>query len=163
MPGMNPWAAMRYVFCRMFCPCDHKPDRGRTRVKLRLQMAGFLPIEFTGDFMATVVKTGGPLKMDVSGFVDDKGNPVTYTDPATYSSSNEAIATVANDPADPQDGIITLTGAVTPPGESVVITAAFKAQLGGKDFAVVGNLIVIEPAAASAQAVITGPGVVEGA
>lgn len=101
--------------------------------------------------------------MDVSGFVDDKGNPVTYTDPATYTSSDESIATVVNNASDPQDGDITLTGKVTAPGEHVVITANFKAQLGGKDFAVVGNLTVIEAAAAGAQAVITGPGVIEGA
>jgi hypothetical protein len=121
-------------------------------------------VTFEGDnFMATVVKTGGPLKMDVSGFVDDKGNPVTYTDPAVYTSSDDTIATVVNDPADAQDGIITLTGAVTAPETTVVITAAFKAQKGGLDFSVTGNLVVIEPAAASAQAVITGPGVVDGA
>jgi hypothetical protein len=121
-------------------------------------------ITFEGvSFMATVKKTGGPLKFDVSGFVDDAGNPVTDTDPATYTSSNEAVATVVNDPADAQDGIITLTGQTTPEGETVVITANFPAQRGGQAFSVVGNLIVIEPAAAGAQAVITGPGVVDGA
>lgn len=113
--------------------------------------------------MATVVKTGGPLFFDVSGFIDDKGNPVTDTDPATYTSSDESVATVVNNAADPQDGDITLTGKVTDPGTSVVITASFPAQLGGQPFSVVGNLIVIEPAAAGAQAVITGPGVVAGA
>lgn len=113
--------------------------------------------------MATVVKTGGPLNMDVSGFVDDKGNPVTDNDPATYTSSDESIATVANDPNDPQDGVITLTGKVTDPEQTVVITATFPAQRGGQAFTVVGNLVVIEPAAAGAQAVITGPGVVPGA
>lgn len=113
--------------------------------------------------MATVTKTGGPLKFDVSGFVDDKGNPVTDTDPATYTSSDDTIATVINDAADPQDGIIVLSGKVTDPETTVVITASFPAQRGGQPFSVVGNLIVIEPAAAGAQAVITGPGVVDGA
>jgi hypothetical protein len=114
-------------------------------------------------FMATVIKTGGPLRFDVSGFVDDHGNPVTDADPATYTTSDATIATVANDPADMQDGIITLTGTVTAPGATVVITASFPAQPGGQPFMVTGNLVVIEPAAASAQAVITGPGVVPGA
>lgn len=113
--------------------------------------------------MSTVVKTGGPLNFDVSNFVDDKGNPVTDTDPATYSSSDESVATVANDPSDAQDGVITLTGKVTDPGATVVIKATFPAQPGGQPFEVVGNLIVIEPAAAGAQAVISGPGVIEGA
>lgn len=113
--------------------------------------------------MATVVKTGGPLLFDVSGFVDDQGNPVTDTDPATYTSSDESVATVVNDANDPQDGTITLTGKVTAEGETCVITASFPAQKGGKPFSVVGNLIVIEPAAAGAQAIISGPGVVEGA
>lgn len=113
--------------------------------------------------MATVVKTGGPLKFDVSNFVDDKGNPVTDTDPATYTTSDAAIATVVNDPSDAQDGVITLTGQVTAPETTVVITATFPAQRGGTSFSVVGNLVVIEPAAAGAQAVITGPGVVDGA
>lgn len=113
--------------------------------------------------MATVIKTGGPLLMDVSGFVDSANNPVTDTDPATYTSSDESVATVVNDPNDAQDGVITLTRKVTDPGVAVVITATFPAQTGGKSFSVVGNLIVIEPAAAGAQAVITGPGVVDGA
>lgn len=113
--------------------------------------------------MATVIKTGGPLNFDVSNFVDDKGNPVVDTDPAVYTTSDASIATVVNDPADPQDGIITLTGMVTPPETTVVITATFPAQRGGREFAVTGNLIVIEPAAAGAQAVITGPGVIDGA
>lgn len=121
-------------------------------------------ITFEGySFMATVKKTGGPLKFDVSGFVDDAGNPVTDTDPATYSSSNPAVATVENDPDDPQDGIITLTGQTTTEGETVVIKASFPAQRGGQPFEVVGNLTVIEPAAAGAQAVISGPGVIDGA
>jgi hypothetical protein len=114
-------------------------------------------------FMATVIKTGGPLLMDVGNFVDDKGNPVTDKDPATYTSSDESVATVANSTDDPQDGTITLTGKVTDPETTVVITATFPAQRGGQPFSVVGNLVVIEPAAASAQAVITGPGVVDGA
>jgi hypothetical protein len=114
-------------------------------------------------FMATVIKTGGPLHFDVSGFVDDHGNPVTDTDPATYTTSDATIATVVNDPTNAQNGVITLTGTVTAPGTTAVITASFPAQPGGMPFAVTGNLVVIEPAAASAQAVITGPGVVPGA
>jgi hypothetical protein len=114
-------------------------------------------------YMATVVKTGGPLQMDVSGFVDDKGNPVTDTDPAVYTTSDATIATVVNDPTNAQNGVITLTGMTTPVGTTVMITASFPAQVGGMPFSVVGNLVVIEPAAASAQAVITGPGVVPGA
>lgn len=112
--------------------------------------------------MATVIKTGGPLKMDVHSFVDDQNNPVTFSDAAVYTTSDETVATVANDPDDAQDGIITLTGKVTDPETVCVITATF-APKGGAAFAVTGMLIVIEPAAASAQASITGPGVVEGA
>lgn len=113
--------------------------------------------------MAVVVKTGGPLKMDVSDFVSDSGNPVTDTDPATYTSSDDTVATVVNDPADAQDGIITLTGKVNDTGTETLITASFPAQRGGKPFSVVGHLTVIEPAAAGATATITGPGVVDGA
>lgn len=113
--------------------------------------------------MAVVIKTGGPLLMDVSGFIDDRGNPVTDTDPATYSSSDETIATVTNDANDPQDGTITLTGKVSDPGTEVLVTATFPAQRGGQQFSVVGHLTVIEPPAAGATAVISGPGVVEGA
>lgn len=114
-------------------------------------------------FMAVVKKDGGPLKMDVSGFVNDSGNPVTDTDPATYTSSDESVATVVNDPADAQDGVITLTGKVSDEGTEVVITAAFPAQKYGQAFSVVGHLTVIEPPAAGATASITGPGVVDGA
>ena len=143
--------------------CVLKPP-GKVTPRVTISGRGIVSFTVQGDFiMATVVKTGGPLKMDVSGFVDDKGNPVVYTDAATYTSSDESVATVVNDAADPQDGEITLTGKVTDPETTVVITAAFKAQRGGQDFSVVANLIVIEPAAASAQAVINGPGVVEGA
>lgn len=113
--------------------------------------------------MATVIKTGGPLNMDVSNFVDDAGNPVTDTDPATYTTSDPNIATVVNDPNDPQDGIITLTGQVTAPGQAVEIVASFPPQVGGNPFQVKGTLVVIEPAAAGATAVISGPGVIPGA
>jgi len=115
--------------------------------------------------MAVVVKSGGPLKFDISDFVDDKGNPVTDKDIPILTSSDETIATVAVDPDDPdgQDGLITLTGATTAEGDTVVVKASFPAQKYGKAFEVVGNLIVIEPAAASAQAKISGPGVVDGA
>lgn len=113
--------------------------------------------------MAVVIKTGGPLLMDVSGFVDSASNPVTDTDPATYSSSDDTVATVVNDPNDAQDGVITLTGKVSDPGTEVIITAQFPAQTGGQPFQVVGHLTVIEPPAAGATAVISGPGVVEGA
>lgn len=110
--------------------------------------------------MATTIKTGGPFKFDVSAFVDDKGNPVTDTDPATYRSSDETVATVTNDADDPQDGTITLTGKVTDPEQAVEIVASFPAQRGGQPFEVKGTLIVIEPAAAGATASITGPGIV---
>lgn len=113
--------------------------------------------------MATVVKTGGPLLFDVSEFIDSDGNPVTDTDPATYTSSDETVATVANNASDPQDGDITLTGKATGPGEAVEIVASFPAQQGGQPFQVKGTLVVIEPAAAGATAVISGPGVIAGA
>lgn len=154
----------REAFCAAFCPRAHHRKR-RATVTLDFGNGSSLTFNYTeGDtFMAVVIKTGGPLKMDVGNFVDDKGNPVTDTDPATYTSSDESVATVVNDASDPQDGTITLTGKVTDPETTVVITASFPPQRGGKPFQVVGNLIVIEPAAASAQAVITGEGVVEGA
>ena len=69
---------------------------------------------------------------------------------------------MVNDPAEAQDGNITQTGATTAPEAVCVITATFSPKF-GQPFSVVGNLIVIEEIAASAQAKITGPGVVEGA
>lgn len=155
--------AFRNLFCAVFCGCYH-----RRRATVTLSGPGSISsitFQYTEKepFMATVVKTGGPLKIDVGNFVDDKGNPVTDKDPAVYSSSDETIATVVNDPDDAQDGLITLTGATTAEGATCVIKASFPAQRGGQAFEVVGNLVVIEPAAASAQATITGPGVVEGA
>ncbi len=156
---------IRHCFCAVFCPCRHK-HRGPRGCTITLDF-GHCSTTFNyheGEkFMAVVIKTGGPLKMDVSDFVDDKGNPVVDTDPAVYTSSDETIATVVNDPDDAQDGIITLTGTVSPPDTAVTITATFPAQRGGSEFKVVGSLIVIEPAAAGAQAKISGPGVVEGA
>ena len=151
--------ALRKLVC---CCCKH-PKRFATRVRVQLIGWGIPSISFIGDFMATVVKTGGPLLFDVSGFVDDNGNPVTDTDPATYTSSDPSVATVTNNALDPQDGDITLTGKVTAPGENVEIVASFPAQTGGQPFQVKGTLVVIEPAAAGATAVITGPGVIAGA
>jgi hypothetical protein len=115
--------------------------------------------------MATVTNDGGPLKFDISGFVSSKGNPVTDKDIPVLSSSDDTIATIAPDPDDPdgQDGVITLTGKDTAEGETCVIKASFPAQKYGQAFEVTGNLIVIDPAAAGAQATITGPGVVDGA
>lgn len=152
---------VRKAFCAIFCSCSHHRQKKRATVTLTVGSTS-VRFQYTEKdiFMATVIKTGGPLNMDVSDFVDDKGNTVVDTDPAVYSSSDETVATVANDPADAQDGVITLTGKVTEPGTAVVITAHFPAQRGGSAFDVVGNLIVIEPAAAGAQAKISGPGVV---
>ncbi len=133
------------------------------RATVTISGVGIVSVTFGECQMATVRNDGGPLKFDVSGFVSDKGNPVTDTDPAVYTSSDDTVATVVNDPADAQDGVITLTGKNTDPETTVVITASFPAQRGGSPFAVVGNLVVIDPAAAGAQAVITGPGIIDGA
>lgn len=147
--------------CRLICEHEfHHPNR---RVSVTLVGAGLVSVTLKGDFMATVIKTGGPFKFDVGDFVADSGNPVTDKDPAVYSSSDENIATVVNDPADPQDGVVTLTGNETAEGATCVIKATFPAQRGGKSFDVVGDFIVIPEPAASARAVITGPGLVEGA
>lgn len=118
-----------------------------------------------GEIMAVVKKNGGPLKFDISGFVDDSGNPVTDKDIPVLSSSDESVATVAPDPDDPdgQDGLITLTGATSAEGTEVLIKASFPAQKYGQAFEVVGHLTVVEPAAAGATAAISGPGVVDGA
>jgi hypothetical protein len=139
-----------------------RPPR-RVTPNVTISGPGIYAVTIEGDcIMATVVKTGGPLEMDVSDFVSDKGNPVTSSDPAVYTSSDDSVATVVNDPNDAQDGIIALTGKVTDPEVVCVITATFSPKF-GPPFSVVGQLIVIEEVAANAQAKITGPGVVDGA
>lgn len=136
---------------------------GRIIPRVTIRGPGIVSFTVQGDFiMAVVVKTGGPLKMDVSDFVSDKGNPVTSKDSAVYTSSDETVATVANDPDDAQDGVITLLGKPTEEGVVCVIKATFSPKY-GTPFDVTANLVVIEETAASAQAKITGPGVVEGA
>lgn len=116
-------------------------------------------------FMAVVLKGSGPFKFDISGFVNDQGNPVTDKDIPVLSSSDESIATIAPDPDDPdgQDGLITLVGPVSAEGTEVVCKADFPPQKYGQPFSVVGHLTVVERAAAGATATITGPGVVDGA
>ena len=113
--------------------------------------------------MATVTDSGGPLTMDITGFVDDAGNPVTDTDVPVFAGSDDSVATIAANPNNAQEGIITLTKKLTDPATAWVGTATFPAQAGGKSFVVTANLIVVAGAAASAQAVITGPGVIPGA
>ncbi len=103
--------------------------------------------------MATVKDDGGPFNADVSAFIDSKQNPTSDKDVPVYTSSDATIATVApsTDPADPQGGVVTLTGKLG----NVDIVATFP---GG--FACTGNLNVIPGAAASAQMVFSGPGIV---
>lgn len=157
----DPYREIREFFCRVFCGSHHP----KPRATVTISGAGLVAVTFGENDMATVRNDGGPLKFDISGFVSDKGNPVTDKDIPALSSSDESVATVAPDPADPdgQDGVITLTGKNTDPETTVVIKASFPAQKYGQAFEVTGNLVVIDPAAAGAQAVISGPGVVDGA
>lgn len=115
--------------------------------------------------MAIVLQNGGPLKFDISDFVNDKGNPVTDKDIPVLSSSDESIATIAPDPDDPdgQDGVITLVGPTSDEGTEVVVKADFPAQKYGQAFTVTGHLTVVPRAAAGATATITGIDVVDGA
>jgi hypothetical protein len=107
--------SIRETFCAVFCPCKHHRKRRATVTLSGPSSIASVSFNYTeGDtFMAVVVKTGGPLKMDVSNFVSDAGNPVTSKDPAVYTTSDDTVATVVNDPDDAQDGIITLTGKTT--------------------------------------------------
>lgn len=108
-------------------------------------------------FMATVADTGGPFNADVSAFVDPKNNPVADTDIPVYASSDTTVATVApsTDPADPQGGVVTLTGKLG----NVDITATFP----NFPQPVTGNLNVIASAAVGATMTFSGPGIVPGA
>lgn len=145
--------ALRDILQSILCVDDFPSD-----LEIGFSGPGIVGFTFQGDsFMATVVDSGGPFQMTFDKFIDDAGNPVTDADVPTYQSSDASIATV--DAA----GVITLTKALTALGTTCVVTATFPAQPRGKEFSVAANLIVVAGAAASAQAVLTGPGIIDGA
>lgn len=107
--------------------------------------------------MATVPASGGPFRADITGFVDDKGNPTTENDVPVWASSDESIATVAADASNPQAADVTLTGKT---GQAQ-ITASFPDASGGGSgpaYVVTGMLDVQPGDAVSASMTFAGPG-----
>lgn len=122
----------------------------KPRVTLRF---GLYAVTFEGDFMSTVVDSGGPFTADISAFVDAASNPVTDTDVPVWAVADPTIATVAvADPTKPQEATVTLTKKLG----NTDVTATFPGGL-----VVTGNLNVIAGAAVGATMVFTGPGVVD--
>lgn len=108
--------------------------------------------------MATVPASGGPFVATIEQFVDDKGNPTTESDVPTWASSDDTIATVAPDAANPQSATVTLTGKTG----QVQITASFPDDTAGGSgpaYVVTGMLDVMPGAAVSASMAFSGPGV----
>lgn len=101
-----------------------------------------------------VPTSGGPFKADITGFVDDAGNPTTDADVPVWASSDDTVATVSvDDPGNPQEATVTLT---KKQGQAQ-ITATF-GDLASGGFVVTGSLEVAAGAAVAATMVFSGPG-----
>lgn len=156
---VDPYAAFRHFFCRVFCPCDDHHRRSKFAVlRLSSGRTAFTCLTTSkGVFMATVPASGGPFRADITGFVDDKGNPTTENDVPVWASSDESIATVAADTANPQSADVTLTGKT---GQAQ-ITASFPgSDAGGSGAAyVVTGMLDVQPGeAVSASMSFSGAG-----
>lgn len=139
------------LFCAVWCGCE-----SRIFPMWRISFDDFI-FNITGDFMATVPATGGPFDLEITGFVDNKGNPTTEADVPTWASSDDTIATVAVDVANPQKAVATLTGKTG----QVQLSASFADETGGGSgpaYVVTGMLDVLPGAAVSATMGISGPG-----
>jgi hypothetical protein len=140
------------LFCAVFCGCP--APRKIPVVKVSFGRSSFT---CKGDFMAQVPDTGGPFTATIQSFVDAKDNPTTESDVPTWTSSDDTVATVAADPANPQSATVTLTGKTG----QVQIAANFPDASGGGSgpaYAVTGTLDVMPGDAVSASMVFAGPG-----
>lgn len=107
--------------------------------------------------MASVPATGGPFTAEIQDFVDAKSNPTTESDVPAWSSTDDTVATVVADAANPQKAEVTLTGKIG----QVQIVAAFPDASGGGSgpaYSVTGMLDVLPGDAVSASMKFGGPG-----
>jgi hypothetical protein len=142
-----------HEFFRKFRPCPHEQPSRRT-AKLRIS-CGLFAVTFAGDFDMKVPTSGGPFKADITGFVDNAGNPTTDTDVPVWASSDPTVAAVSvDDPNNPQEATIALT---KKPGQAQ-ITATFGDPASG-GFVVTGSLEAVAGSAVSATMVFSGPGI----
>lgn len=102
---MNPWAMIRYVFCHVFCACDHK-HRPKPRARVGVRLGGFV-VNFQGDFMFTLPDDKS-VGVTIS-YVDAKGNPAKVEGVPVWSSSDPAVLAVVA----AEDG---MSATVTPVG-----------------------------------------------
>ncbi len=156
--SFDPYSTMRQLFCRIFCPCDHHHRRKEAVLRIRCGIFEVVTCTVKGRIMATVPATGGPFKATIENFVDDKGNPTTENDVPAWASSDDTIATVVPDSANPQAADVTLTGKTG----QVQVTASFPdASAGGSGaaYVVTGMLDVLPGEAVSASMNFAGPGV----
>lgn len=124
---------------------------------IRLDIAG-ASIMFKGkEFSMQVGDNGGPFVATVVGFLDAKGNPAVDPGDAVWASSDESIATVAQNP-DPGDGTDSATVTLSGTLGQAQITATYGDPAAG-GFVVTGSLEVIAGPAVSASMQFTGPGV----
>lgn len=84
----DPYAAMRHLFCRVFCPCDH---RKRLTVRVGIQYEALF-VSFEGDFQMQL-----PDDQVVTASVvykDAKGHPAQVQGAPVWASDTPAVADV---------------------------------------------------------------------
>ncbi len=69
-------------------------------------------------------------RVTVAGAVDKKGNPAPLDGAPAFSSDNESLVTFTTDPADPNTGIASAVGPVTPPDTPVNLLITADALIG---------------------------------
>lgn len=140
-PAMSRFQILiQELFCLAFCG-HHKAPKPRVKIGV-----DGITITFFGDFTMDVKDTSGPFTLNVSNFVDSKGNPTTDADIPVYSSDDAgAFVTLSANPADAQGQIATLTGKI---GQANLSATFGDPAAGG--FVVTGVLNVLPGAAVSA-------------
>lgn len=85
----DPYAAMRHLFCRVFCPCEH---RKRLTAHIGLQFEAF-HVTFVGDFQMQL-----PDDKTVTASVvykDAKGHPASVDGAPVWASDTPNVADVS--------------------------------------------------------------------
>lgn len=111
----DPWSLMRHVFCKLFCPCDH---RKRPTVRVRVRFGAF-EASFEGKGFTMVLPDNKQVSASVA-FVDVKGNPAQVQGAPVWATDRpDLLSVVAAD-----DGMSATVSPVGPLGSGQVTVTA---------------------------------------
>lgn len=136
---MDVWAALRYAFCHIFCPCDQEPLTAR----LKLRYGGCV-IDFnaTGGFMFTIPDDGPTVFNLTLSYVDAKGKPAKVDGVPVWTPPDAALASLAV-AADGMSAVMTLVDPIQLGAGQVRIDADADMGAGVKPLVTLGDFEVV--------------------